>query len=133
MTALETLAKYGLKTDIATVKKRLTEDDYMIMSAEMCIDGGKFEKHEITVIAKVIKFCDIQLLCSLAEKGERYEKVRKMAVESKDVLVDGMEEWETIKGYGVMGYNNYSIPRIAVDNAFERFDEIITEAEGEGK
>ena len=107
MTPLETLQKYGLPTDLPSIKKRLTADGYMIMAAEMSIDGGKFEKSDIIVIAKVIKFCDLALLCSLAEKGERYEKAVKA---NRDKVA---------KAYSML---------VESENVFA---EIITEAEGE--
>jgi len=121
MTTLETLAKYGLKSDVPSIKKRLMEDGYMIMSAEMCIDGGKFEKSDILVIAKVIKFCDLSLLCSLAEKGERYEKAVKEKVESARYTLENVDD--------DIEERNYYTGR--KEMAEELFAELITEAEGE--
>ena len=107
--------KYGLKTDVKSVKERLFGGHFSY--ARFLI--GYIEKHEgiseydsVTAVDfcgrwSEIKDADLALLCSLAEKGERYEKAVKA---NRDKVA---------KAYSML---------VESENVFA---EIITEAEGE--
>ena len=79
MTPLETLAKYGLKSDVKSIKERIEKDSYFqdligvlhIPHNEMLCDVGWGKLNNARSICRT---ADLSLLCSLAEKGERYEK-----------------------------------------------------------
>jgi len=76
MTALETLQKYGLKTDVKSIKYRVEMDSYFaeilpvlhIPSNEMLCDVGW---GKLNHARNICRSADLTLLCSLAEKGER--------------------------------------------------------------
>ena len=119
--------KYGLKTDVKSVKERLFGGHFSY--ARFLI--GYIEKHEgiseydsVTAVDfcgrwSEIKDADLALLCSLAEKGERYEKAVK-ALWAQEVIKHGkvdsfIENWEK------------SLHSAKIEACVQ----IITEAEGE--
>ena len=119
MTTLETLAKYGLKTNVKAIKERIlkllllhdVDEDVVWYNVELT---GK-QANEVQNI--------ILLLCSLAEKGERYEKAVKEKVESAIYTLENVDD--------DIEERNYYTGR--KEMAEELLDEIITEAEGETK
>ena len=127
MTPLETLAKYGLKTDVKSIRervflnveKRFSYSEFLIkwlqnihgVHVQIPIDSDFRHAWE------EIKNADLTLLCSLAEKGERLEKVVK---DSRSAY----QEQANISG---------GLKKVEYNIAVAVLDEIITEAEGEGK
>ena len=129
MTPLETLAKYGLKTDVKSIRervflnveKRFSYSEFLIkwlqnihgVHVQIPIDSDFRHAWE------EIKNADLALLCSLAEKGERYEKAVK---ERKDLI------------YWLLAEYDYSTTKHRKLCDFLRSElKIITEAEGETK
>jgi len=101
MTALETLQKYGLKTDVKSIRERLDT----VLSWDC-------NAYSIYTDSKEVYTADLSLLCSLAEKGERYEKAVK---DYQDMLV-------------TLEHGMFSVPEL-----IRAFKYIIAEAEGETK
>ena len=70
MTPLETLAKYGLKTDVKSIRERMLKNDYfsIVYGSDVTTD-----RHVSSVKKEAdnLRTADLSLLCSLAEKGER--------------------------------------------------------------
>jgi len=125
MTALETLTKYGLKTDVKSVRERIKANEYQYIAQEVC-DEHTPQSARLWGISSELRTADLSLLCSLAEKRERYEKAVKKAKEKVEseryTLANVDDDIEEI---------NYYTGR--KEMAEELLDEIITEAEGEGK
>ena len=114
MTAKETLAKYGLKTDVKSIRERVFANNGFNDSELYFEIADKFtnndeESEHITL--RLIN-ADLALLCKLAEKGERYEK----AVKNHR---DELEPHRCMDEYAFY--------------AVKELTEIITEAEGEPK
>jgi len=107
MTPLETLAKYGLDTSYKMVKARLEQNTYF----DRIIGGGN-GNFDLYVSADDLRSADLTLLCSLAEKGERWERAVK---DYQDMLV-------------TLEHGMFSVPEL-----IRAFKYIIAEAEGEGK
>lgn len=82
MTPLKTLQKYGLKTDVKSVKERLATEDTVIYWSSIMWRFERIEDKEVIAIAKSLRTADLALLCALAEKGERYDKAIKVIKKS---------------------------------------------------
>jgi len=112
MTPLETLQKYGLKTDVKSIRERVeksyTELDNMV-SAEW-------------VKRIEINRADLSVLCSLAEKGERWEKAGKEIVRN----IAHIGTHITAIGVPIQATDEYEMDFRSIRTA-------IAEAEGEGK
>ena len=109
MTPLETLQKYGLKTDVKSIKERIEKDDYGMIALKI---RGELNSSSVILsdLVRSIKAADLALLCELAEKGERYEK----AVKAHREQLEGCRHTS-----------------VCAPLALNELDEIITEAEGE--
>lgn len=107
MTAKETLEKYGLATDVKSIKKRI------IYQPSSYIVSGSYAEKERNIIAETLKYADLSLLCELAEKGERYDKAVKKELENAQSFI----KFDGQKGQAV-----------AIEYILKA---IITEAEGE--
>lgn len=97
MTALETLQKYGLKTDVKSIRER-TGKSYSDLLVKFIIE----QKEPQSVLGinydsafrkrwEEIKSADLSLLCSLAEKGEQI----KCLLESE--WQNEIAEWQLVK------------------------------------
>jgi len=130
MTPLETLGKYGLKTDVKSIKERIEKSQTSsyfygtLAEALLHIDhiwNTEQQYAEKSALAVELRTADLTLLCSLAEKGERWERAVKdlKALEiCRHTAVDSyIENWE----------------KSLHSAKIEACEEIITEAEGEGK
>ena len=128
MTPLETLQKYGLKTDVPSIKERLTVRDYYtaIHWSERFMELPLEPYETFDEVVDALESADLALLCSLAKKGERYEK----AVKSH------LQYWQSL----LERYEKDNKPSLAYGTVFEQMQcndrvsailEIITEAEGE--
>jgi len=85
MLPLETLQKYGLKTDIANIKERMRTNDYWTAAF-----NEAWRTHEMTVddIAVEIACADFDLLCELAESGERLETPKTIyGYDTQDLII----------------------------------------------
>ena len=126
MTPLETLQKYGLKTDLESVKDRMNhpQGNYwtIAITSEHAKDEHPYHDSDEQYWrweARSLYVADLTLLCSLAEKGERYEKAVK---ERKDLI------------YWLLAEYDYSTTKHRKLCDFLRSElKIIAEAEGEGK
>ena len=109
MTPLETLQKYGLKTDVKSIRERIEKNDYFhfVLNSDFPMD---FRSDEIHNEAQRLRSADLSLLCELAEKGGRFEK----AVKNHR---DELEPHRCMDEYAFY--------------AVKELTEIITEAEGE--
>jgi len=146
MTPLETLQKYGLKTDVKSIRERIEatlhlnnkEDHYSIVvhsltEQELSTKNPREDVEERSEHRSLqLLAADLSLLCSLAEKGERENKLlelyRQFFVETNiNIDVDGsdIEDVSTTFDY-VDIYNEGA----SVDTV-RRIQEL--EAEGEGK
>ena len=112
MTPLETLQKYGLKTDVPSIKERLTVRDYYtaIHWSERFMELPLEPYETFDEVVDALESADLALLCSLAKKGERYEK----AVKAHREQLEGCRHTS-----------------VCAPLALNELDEIITEAEGE--
>jgi hypothetical protein len=121
MTPLETLQKYGLKTDVKSIRER-TGKSYSDLLVKFITE----QKEPQSMLGinydsafrhrwEEIKNADLALLCELAEKGERLEKVVK---DSRSAY----QEQANISG---------GLKKVEYNIAVAVLDEIITEAEGE--
>ena len=72
MTPRETLAKYGLATDVKSIINRLNNDD--IANAVMAHNKGLYSLHERLHEHKTLYQADLVLLCEMAEKVEKIQE-----------------------------------------------------------
>jgi len=126
MTPLETLAKYGLKSDAQSIGYRVEMDSYHadligqlhIPSNEMLCDVG-WDK--LNHARNICRSADLSLLCSLAEKGKRLATVQEdIGIILRATIGDLCNE------------NHFDTAR-EIENKLDSINKIITEAEGEGK
>jgi len=134
MTALETLQKYGLKTDVKSIRGRLEKDIYWSLACQRFTFNGyadtpdnesdiinRFKAQEF---ARDAKAADLSLLCSLAEKGKRYEKAVKDRKQEAQRFIHTMHEfYGNTRFWGVTIFKEH----------IKVIDKIITEAEGKRK
>lgn len=90
MTPLETLQKYGLKTDVKSIKERMRIDVYpqLVPLAPRCYDDNDGSRTTMLEKAReaeidMLRAADLELLFELAEKGERAESAEKELAEIK--------------------------------------------------
>lgn len=117
MNAKETLEKYGLATDVKSIRERIEKNDYFhfVLNSDFPMD---FRSDEIHNEAQRLRSADLSLLCELAEKGERYERVVERSNQAKLGLAISV----------VSQYCEYTVNDIR-----EIIDGIIDEPEGEPK
>ena len=77
MTPLETLQKYELKTDVKSIRERLSYVySYKSIIREYLTTGKSITNEQfysqIYKLEDELRSADISMLCSLAEKGERW-------------------------------------------------------------
>ena len=124
MTALETLQKYGLKTDVKSIRERMLKNDYfsIVYGSDVTTD-----RHVSSVKKEAdnLHTADLSLLCSLAEKGERWEMAVKKSKSELKSLISAIYDYDN-------GRKRYWDSTIAKER-IKTLDEIITEAEGETK
>ena len=122
--AKELLQKYGLKTSVKAIKERIANSQILshsylsIASNVLHFDPlwvSVQQHNEYYALAVELRSADLALLCSLAEKGERLEKVVK---DSRSAY----QEQANISG---------GLKKVEYNIAVAVLDEIITEAEGE--
>ena len=84
MTALETLQKNNLKTDVPSIKERMRIDVYsqLVPLVPRCYDDGDGSRTEMLEKARdaeidMLRAADRELLYSLAEIGERTLEISK--------------------------------------------------------
>ena len=131
MTALETLQKYGLKTDLESVKDRMNHPQGNYWTIAITSPHAKDEhpdhdsdEHYWRWEARSLYVADLSLLCSLAEKGERYEKAVKDRKQEAQRFIHTMYEfYGNTRFWGVTIFKEH----------IKVIDKIITEAEGKGK
>jgi hypothetical protein len=124
MTPLETLAKYGLKTDVKSIRERLYNPDNYFRELKITFSNTIDGTIKAMNAEDIVHDADLSLLCSLAEKGERWERAVK---DIRPVLGKMLEElWRGVE----------VIPKSFFDKLREymlNIDNIISEAEGETK
>ena len=81
MTALETLQKYGLKTDVKSIKERLYNPDNYFRELKITFSNTIDGTIKAINAEDIVHDADLSLLCEMAEKGERYEKAVKEQLE----------------------------------------------------
>ena len=119
MNAKETLEKYGLKTDVKSIKERIFnigdfgESSNAIYKAQLISANGFYSIKMLTECHTA----DLSLLCELAEKGERYEKAVKNRRTELQHIVDGQY------------YRSWAV--MLASNINAELNRIIAEAEGE--
>jgi len=121
MTPFETLQKYNLKTDVKSIRERLQGnvsyfDGIVISVVRMAIDDTSLQD-----VQHLCQNADLALLCSLAEKGERYEKAVTIIKNRRNKL----------RGESANGFQS-KLNEFTVDT-LDYLLMKITEADGEGK
>jgi len=142
MTPLETLAKYGLKTDVKSIRervflnveKRFSYSEFLIkwlqnihgVHVQIPIDSDFRHAWE------EIKNADLALLCSLAEKGERENKLLELYRQFfKETNINiGLDDCDIDDFSSTFEYVDIENDKAEVDTV-KRIQEL--EAEGEGK
>jgi hypothetical protein len=81
MTALETLQKYGLKTDVKSIRERLYNPDNYFLELKITFSNTIDGTIKAINAEDIVHDADLSLLCEMAEKGERYEKAVKEQLE----------------------------------------------------
>lgn len=115
MTPRETLKKYGLKTDVKSIRERMDANEYWKLAFNEC-----WRTKEITVddIAIELAAADITLLCELAEKGERAIELIKC---NRRELNASLEE------------STSESSKSTYEFGLDLFDDLIDELEGDPK
>jgi len=73
MTPIETLQKYGLKTDVKSVKERLYNPDNYFRELKTTLSNTIDGTIKAINAEDIVHDADLALLCEMAEKGERVE------------------------------------------------------------
>ena len=81
MTPLETLQKYGLKTDVKSIRERLYNPDNYFLELKITFSNTIDGTIKAINAEDIVHDADLSLLCEMAEKGERYEKAVKEQLE----------------------------------------------------
>lgn len=141
MTPRETLEKYGLKTDVKSIRERFEKAQkslffYIeIVEKVLLIDpvwNSEEEYNEKNALAVELRSADLALLCELAEKGEELEAIKKRAEEERVKAMGFIEDYKHLNDIAICQreteYNNRHIHKLTDD--LELIDFII---KGEGK
>ena len=80
MTALETLAKYGLKSDVKSIRERLYNPDNYFLELKITFSNTIDGTIKAINAEDIVHDADLSLLCSLAEKGEALETPKPVKV-----------------------------------------------------
>ena len=91
MTPLETLQKYGLKTDVKSVKERLYNPDNYFRELKITFSNTIDGTIKAMNAEDIVHDADLSLLCSLAEKGEELEEIKARAEERRKEFVEEIE------------------------------------------
>ena len=131
MTPLETLAKYGLKTDVKSIRERMLKNDYfsIVYGSDVTTD-----RHVSSVKKEAdnLRTADLSLLCSFAEKGERENKLLELYRQFfKETNINiGLDDCDIDDFSSTFEYVDIENDKAEVDTV-KRIQEL--EAEGEGK
>lgn len=125
MKPLETLQKYGLKTDVKSIRERLYNPDNYFRELKITFSNTIDGTIKAINAEDIVHDADLALLCEMAEKGER---VNAWGKESKQAIE---KAWIIMNDHGAETTEEITLVRHAIWVARE-----ITEsykAEGEGK
>lgn len=96
MTPRETLEKYGLKTDVKSIRERMEGRKHSELARSYILerDGHPLDEidealHEayITMATVELRSADLTLLCELAEKGERAKYIEGELDDAKQDII----------------------------------------------
>ena len=121
MTALETLQKYGLKTDVKSIRERLYNPDNYFLELKITFSNTIDGTIKAINAEDIVHDADLALLCELAEKGERWERAVTIIKNRRNKL----------RGESANGFQS-KLNEFTVDT-LDYLLMKITEAEGEGK
>ena len=137
MTPLETLQKYGLATDVKSVKERVSNDfQHFGIAVEYLRNDESLSKmafdRKVNILEDELRTADLALLCELAEIGERENKLLELYrqfFKETNISID-LDDCDIDDVNSTFEYVDIENDKAKVDTV-KRIQEL--EAEGEGK